>query len=148
MVNKTWKGILLAALACGMTTHAIAQAPKGEMQLLPGQGGAFGKSLNRASVVESQGLNNPALRLSSAQNAEIDKIVSTYLEDQRRLAEKFPAGRAPPSVEAILAQDKVLVAFNTALSQVMDDEQRKAWKAAQAARLPKRDPQGLRPPGH
>lgn len=104
---------------------------------------SFANSLDRASVVDIHGLDNSDLKLTSRQQAEIERTISAYLEEYKKIVERFPlVPGAFPSPDSIVARQDALVKFTTALGKVMDDEQRKTWKMAQAARLKPRDPNG------
>ncbi len=148
MTKRTRRSVLCPWLAACVliaisALPAAAQSAKGDSPLVPG---SFGAVVDRSTTYESQGLNNPDLRLSPAQKAEIDKLVNDYVGERRRLLEKFPVvPQQMPTAEAIIARQAAHVAFTTALGKVMDAEQHKIWKSAQAARIPPRDPDGFRP---
>jgi len=92
---------------------------------------------DRPGTIERMGLNDPALKLTAAQKTEIDKIIDAYLADQKALAAKYPmTPGSPPGQEAMQARRTARDNLNTALGKVLNDEQRKSWETAQAARRP------------
>jgi hypothetical protein len=104
---------------------------------------SFVSSLDRASVVDIHGLDNPALRLTARQQTEVEAIIRSYLEAYKKITAKFPAVRGEfPTADSIIARQDALVKFTTDLRKLMNDEQRKTWETAQAARLKPRDPNG------
>lgn len=141
---------LVAATASVMAVFAVgaaAQAPAGG----PPRGGGMGMmgAADRPTTIERMGLNDPALKLTAAQKSEIDKIVDGYLAEQKTLAEKYPmTPGSPPGQDAMQARRTARDNLNTALGKVLNDEQRKSWEAAQAARRPQMGGPGGPPPGN
>lgn len=132
---------IVAALALASVT-AFAQAPAGGPPRGPGaggpgggMGGGFGGPPDKAQTIQRQGLNDPALKLTDAQKAQIDKIVDGYVAEQKTIAEKYPMTQGtPPSAEAQAARTKSREGLTAAIGKVLDDTQRKAWEAAAATR--------------
>jgi hypothetical protein len=128
---------IVAALALASVT-AFAQAPGGGPPRGPGGGGGgmggFGGAPDKATTIQRQGLNDPALKLTDAQKAQIDKVVDGYVAEQKTLAEKYPMTQgAQPSAEATAARTKSREDLAAAVGKVLDDSQRKTWEAARAA---------------
>jgi Spy/CpxP family protein refolding chaperone len=152
MSSSKFRETLVVATASMMTVFAVgaaAQAPAGG----PPRGGGMGMGMmgpqDRPGTIERLGLNDPALKLTAAQKTEIDKIVDAYLAEQKVLAEKYPmTPGSPPSQEAMQIRRTARENLNTALGKVLNDEQRKSWEAAQAARRPQMGGPGGPPPGN
>ncbi len=133
MVSKKLKGMLVVTAAGAMamiSLGASAQAPAGGP---PGGGMRMGAQ-DRPSVEQRYGLTDPALKLTAAQQTQIDKLVDTYLDDMKKLPPM--AQGAPPSPEAMQARQAPRQALITAVGKVLNDDQRKTFEAAQAARRP------------
>jgi hypothetical protein len=145
---------VLATLALA-SASAFAQAPGGgpggaggPPRGMGGGGMGMGGVADRPTTIERQGLNDPALNLTAAQKAEIDKVVDAYLAEQKTLAEKYPmTPGSPPAADAMAARTKARDAFTAALGKVLNDAQRKTWEAARAARGPGGGMGGGRPGG-
>jgi hypothetical protein len=136
------KTLLLAATAGAMMTMAagaMAQAPGGGPG---GPGGGFGPPTDRAGVIQRNGLGDAALKLTDAQKAEIDKAADAYLAEMQKVPAAAPGG--PPSPEVQAARTKARDNLTAAVNKVLNDEQKKTWQAAQAARRP---PGGMGGPG-
>ena len=136
MVNNKWMGFAVLMVACAATTIANGQQASRAKSL---QGEAISKGfvapIDRATAINSQGLNDPRLKLSLEQRARIDKIVAEYVQEQNKVVSRFSApqgGRASP--EAVRANADSLNKYTAALGAVMSDEQRKTWAETQAAR--------------
>ncbi len=131
--------VLLGALAL-VSFHVVAQAPQGG----PPRGGmGMMGAADRPTTIERMGLNDASLKLTAAQKAEIDKIVDAYLVEQKTLREKYPMTQGgPPSQEAMTAMRGARDNLNAALGKVLNEQQRTAWQAAQAARRPTGGPGG------
>jgi Spy/CpxP family protein refolding chaperone len=125
---------VIAGVLALATVNVMAQAPAGG----PGRGMGMGMgAADRPTTIERNGLNDPALKLSDAQKAQIDKIVDGYVAEQKTLREKYPMAQgSPPSQEAMTAMRSARENLNTAVGKVLDDKQRATWQAAQAARRP------------
>ncbi len=141
MNSKLRSGLLAAAtgaMMMMMAAGAQAQAPGGGAG--PGAGGpprggmAMGP-VDRASTIERNGLADPALKLTAAQKAEIDRIADAYVAE----VQKAPAGQ-----EAMTARMQARQNMTAAVNKVLTDEQRKTWETAQAGRRP---PGGMGGPG-
>ncbi|MET0279706.1 MAG: hypothetical protein ABW278_01095 [Steroidobacteraceae bacterium] len=127
---------VIAGVLALATVNVMAQVPAGGPPRGMGMGMGMGAA-DRPTTIERNGLNDPALKLSDAQKAQIDKIVDGYLAEQKMLREKYPMGQGmPPSQEAMTAMRAARENLNAALGKVLDDKQRAAWQAAQAARRP------------
>ncbi len=148
MVSKKLKGMLVATAAGAMISlGALAQAPAGGPP-----GGGMGMRMgaqDRPSVEQRYGLTDPALKLTAAQQAQIDKLVDTYLDDMKKLPPMTQG--AAPTPEAMQARQAPRQALMTAVGKVLNDDQRKTFEAAQAARRPPGGGPGGAggpPPGH
>lgn len=138
------KTLLLAAAAGAMVTMsagAMAQAPGGGPPGGgPGAGGPRGMGMgmmtpDRATTIQRNGLNDPALKLTDAQKAEIDKAADAYVAEMKTANEKFPMTQgSPPSQEAMGARTKARDNLTAAVNKVLNADQKKTWEAAQAAR--------------
>jgi hypothetical protein len=128
---------MLAVMAFA-SVGAMAQAPAGgPPRMGGGMGGGMGAPADRPTTIQRQGLDDPALNLTAAQKAQIDKIVDGYIAEQKTLAEKFPmTPGSPPSQEAMAARMAARDNLNAAVGKVLDDSQKKTWEAARAARRP------------
>ena len=73
-----------------------------------GMGGGMGGPQDRPTVIQRQGLNDPALKLTDAQKAQIDKIVDGYVAEQKTLAEKYPMTPGSPSASACTSRIPLL----------------------------------------
>ncbi len=150
MSSSKFRETLVVATASVMAVFAVgaaAQAPAGG----PPRGGGMGMMgpQDRPGTIERMGLNDPALKLTAAQKTGIDKIVDGYLAEQKTLAEKYPmTPGSPPSQDAMQARRSARDNLNTALGKVLNDEQRKSWEAAQAARRAQMGGPGGPPPGN
>lgn len=148
MERSKWKGMLVAGAAGMMALMAMgaaAQAPMGG----PPRGAGMGMMgpVDKASTIERMGLNDPALKLTAAQKAEIDKVAEAYVAEQKALGEKYPMGQGtPPSQEGMQARRAAREKFTAAVGKVLDEGQRKTWEAAQAARRPPMGGPGGAPP--
>jgi len=139
MTSVKSRGGMMAMLAvmAFASVGAMAQAPGGgPPRGMGGMGMGMGPA-DRPTTIQRQGLDDPALKLTAAQQAQIDKIVDGYLAEQKALGEKYPMTQgAPPSQEAMTARMTSRDNFNAALGKVLDDSQKKTWEAARAARRP------------
>lgn len=139
MVSNKMKRVLVAVAAGAMTMMAanvMAQAPAGGPPR--GPGGGMGMGMGAADVpttIERQGLNDPALKITAAQKAEIEKVTTAFVEEQKKIAEKYPMAQgSPPSQEGMTARQTARTNYQAAVGKILNDEQRKTWEAAQAAR--------------
>ena len=141
MVSKTWKAILVAAATGSMALMASAQAPRGE-PVKEGERAGPSSSLSSMSVdqhrmfaIMRMGLNDPALRLNTAQKAEISKLLDNYAFEQRKQDVLHPVARGErlSSTAAIDRQAK-LANLDTAVVRVLSEEQRRTREASKAAR--------------
>lgn len=134
------KGLLAAGAASVMlvmAAGAAAQAPAGGPPRGMGMGMGMMGPADKATTIERMGLNDAALKLTAAQKAEIDKLADGYVAEQKMLGEKYPMAQgSPPSQEGMMARRDAREKFNAAVGKVLNDEQRKTWEAAQAARRP------------
>lgn len=151
MDSRKLKTMLVAGAASVMAmvaVQAVAQAPAGgPPRGGPGMGMGMGMMgpADKATTIERMGLNDPALKLTAAQKGEIDKITEAYVAEQKALGEKYPMAQgSPPSQEGMQARRTAREKFTAAVGKVLNDEQRKTWEAAQAARRP---PMGGAPGG-
>jgi hypothetical protein len=121
---------MLAVMAFA-SVNAMAQAPGG------GPPRGMGGPADRPTTIQRQGLDDPALKLTDAQKAQIDKIVDGYLADQKTLGEKYPmTPGAAPAPEAMAARTAARDKLTADVGKVLDDSQKKTWEAARAARRP------------
>jgi hypothetical protein len=136
------KGMLVATAASLMTVVAVdaaaqAPAPGGPPRGMGMGGMGMMGPADKATTIERMGLNDPALKLTAAQKADIDKLADAYVTDQKALAAKYPMAQgSPPSQEGMQARRDAREKFTAAVGKVLNDEQRKTWEAAQAARRP------------
>lgn len=167
-MKSNLKTLLLAAAAGAMMTMAagaMAQAPAGGPGAGPPRGGpgmggpGMGGPVDRASTIQRNGLADPALNLTAAQKAEIDKAADAYVAEVAKLPAMTPG--APPSADAMAARTKARDNLTAAVGKILTAEQKKTWDAAQAARRggpgggmgggmggpPGGGPGGARPPG-
>ncbi|MEJ0099755.1 MAG: hypothetical protein WDO12_08460 [Pseudomonadota bacterium] len=152
MVSKKLKGMLVVTAASAMamiSMGASAQAPAGGP---PGGGGMRMGAQDRPGIEQRFGLTDPALKLTADQQGKIDKLVDAYLEDQKKLQEKYPmTPGTPPSADATAARQASRTTLTTAVGKVLNDDQRKLFEAAQQRRGPGGGPGGGAggpPPGH
>jgi len=148
MKGKMKTLLLTAAVGAMMTmaAGAMAQAPGGGPPRGgpgaggPGMGGGMGMPANdRAGTIQRFGLNDPALKLTAAQTAEIDKAADAYVAE----VAKVPAGAGgPPSQEAMAARTKARDNLTAAVNKVLNADQKKTWEAAQAAQAQRRGGMG------
>lgn len=132
----------LVAMATGalmmMATGAYAQAPGGGAGGPPRGGMGMGMGmgqLDRAGTLQRFALDDPALKLSDAQKAEINKAADAYVAQMNTVNEKYPfTPGSPPSQEGMAARQKVRDDFVAAVNKVLNDEQRKTWETAQSSR--------------
>lgn len=167
-MKRNLKTLLLAAAAGAMMTMAagaMAQAPAGGPAAGPPRGGpgmgggmGMGGPVDRASTIQRNGLADPALNLTAAQKAEIDKAADAYVAEVAKLPAMTPG--SPPSAEAMAARTKARENLTAAVGKILNADQKKTWEAAQASRRgpgmggpggpggpPGGGPGGARPPG-
>lgn len=112
---------------------------------------------SRPVAAAPQSLSNPALKLSDAQKAQIEKIIAAYAAEQQALRKQHPAApsveataaRTMPSEaavrqriaagqtrepEAVTAARQSRARMEAAVDQVLNENQRRMLKDAQAAR--------------
>ncbi len=136
MVSKTWKAMLVGAIAGVMTMAASAQDSKQVSETDSG-GAVAGMAAERTrSITISRfSLGDPALRLSSAQTTQIDKIVSAYAAAQAVGNSKISIEKGDrPSEADISKQQSSLTSLIESIGNVMTSEQRKSWEATQGMR--------------
>ncbi|MDQ2639638.1 MAG: hypothetical protein M3Y79_03520 [Pseudomonadota bacterium] len=149
MKGKMKTLLLTAAVGAMMTmaAGAMAQAPGGGPPRGgpgaggPGMGGGMGgmPANDRAGTIQRFGLNDPALKLTAAQTAELDKAADAYVAE----IAKVPAGAGgPPSQEAMAARTKARDNLTAAVNKVLNADQKKTWEAAQAAQAQRRGGMG------
>lgn len=132
MVSKTWIAMLVVS-ASSITVMAAAQETRGTSAAGPVATPAAAG--DRTFVIQQFGLNNPALRLTTSQRAEIDKIVTAYVAERAVLNKNYPVRTDErPSEASIQARQAASLKLAAALGGVMDTEQRRTWEAARAAR--------------
>lgn len=128
--------MLAAATAGAMVMVAMDAAAQAPPPGGPGGGpprmGMMGAA-DRPTTIQRQGLDDPALKLTDAQKAQIDKIVDAYLADQKAMRDKMTPG-SPPSQDVMGAMRAAREKFTADIGKVLNDDQRKTWEAAQAAR--------------
>lgn len=149
------KTLLLTAAAGAMMTMAVgamAQAPGGGPPRGgpgaggPGMGGGMGgmPANDRAGTIQRFGLNDPALKLTAAQTAELEKAADAYVAE----VAKIPAAAGgPPGPEAMAARTKARDNLTAAVHKVLNADQKKTWDAAQAAQAQRRGGGGMGGPG-
>lgn len=103
-------------------------------------GGMGGMPANdRAGTIQRFGLNDPALKLSAAQTAELEKAADAYVAE----VAKIPAAAGgPPSQEAMAARTKASDNLTAAVNKVLNADQKKTWEAARAAQAQRRGGMG------
>lgn len=147
--------VMVGAFALASMT-AMAQAPQGGPPpggpRGPGMGMGMGMGMmgaaDRPTTIERLGLNDAALKLTAAQKGEIDKIVDAFLAEQKTLNEKYPMAQGQPmNPEGMTARRTARENMTGAINKVLNEEQRKTWEAAQAARRPMMGPGGPGGPG-
>jgi hypothetical protein len=90
---------------------------------------------DRANTIQRFGLGDPALKLTDAQKAEIDKAADAYVAEMKTANEKYPMAQgAMPSEEAMGARNKARENLTAAVNKVLNADQKKTWEASQAAR--------------
>lgn len=150
MINRTIRSVgrflspmaYLAILGCGAITALPAAAQDRNANAPLG----LGSGANRAAIIGSEGLNNPMLKLTTGQRADIDKVIYAFMAEQRKLDESLPIARNKPvSQEAIRARQDARANLTAALAAVMTDEQRKTLVAEQAKRHPNANPAQIDP---
>lgn len=135
--------VVVGALAL-VSMNVNAQAPGGARGPGPGMGAGMGMgAADRPTTIERMRLNDASLNLTAAQKTQIDKIVDDYVAEQRTLNEKYPMAQgSPPSQEAMTARNASRDKMNAAVGKVLDEKQRAALTAAQAAARPQGGPGG------
>jgi Spy/CpxP family protein refolding chaperone len=136
-MNSKMRRVLLAATAGALLTMAagaFAQAPGGGPGAGPPRGGmgGFGPPTDRAGVLQRNGLDDPALKLTGEQKAAIDKAADAYLAEMQKVPAAAPGG--PPSQEVMTARTAARDNLMAAVNKVLSAEQKKTLEAAQAAR--------------
>lgn len=137
MSSSKFRKILAATAATAVAlvaAPAIAQGPPGG-----GMGGGMGMMgpVDRPTMIQRMALDDPALKLSDAQKAQVDKLVDGYIAEQGQLRTKYPMTPGTPmSQEGMAAMRASRENLNTAVGKVLDDSQRATWQAAMAARRP------------
>jgi len=133
---KALKTLLVAAAAGAMMTMAagaMAQAPGGGPGAGPPRGGpggpGMGAPLDRAGAIQRFGLGDPALNLTAAQKAELDKAADVYVAEMAKLPPMQMGQGGPPSPEAMAPRNKVRDDFNAAIAKVLNADQKKTWDA-------------------
>jgi hypothetical protein len=121
--------LLPAVVACVMlmlTTAAMAQTlDAGQDAARPGSSTA----LERAGTIQRFGLDNAALKLTSAQKAEIDRATDAYVAEVKALNEQYPfEPGAPPSQESLAARMKAQETFRAAVSLVLNNDQKQIFQ--------------------
>jgi Spy/CpxP family protein refolding chaperone len=136
-LNRILATATATALLALAAAPAIAQGPPGGGPP-PGMGmRGMGGPVDRAGMIQRLALDDPALKLSAAQKAQVDKLVDGYIAEQAQLREKYPMTQGtPPSQEMMTAMRGSRDNLNTAVGKVLDDSQRATWEAAMAARRP------------
>lgn len=139
MLSRRKKFMLLTAIAGGAAMSnitAIAQIAAGT----PPAAAEAGRE-SRFMVIQQLGLGDPTLKLTTAQRAQIDKTIRAYLVEQdiaagqsatpARTATKSSAGQ---NQEVLAARRVAREQLADSVGQVLNNEQREIWHAAQATR--------------
>lgn len=148
MISRKWHAMLVAAAASAMAMMASAQAarnapPVDSFAMYPTQDPA---QLRMITIMQ-QGLNSSSLNLTTAQKAEINKIVDVFVAELIVLNKEHPVEPGKPATPAaIQTRQSAVGKLNTALGKVMNQEQRRTWESAQAARRSKLESALSRPP--
>ncbi len=135
MVSKTRKSKLAAAIACALAifaTNMLAQEQSGGASHLPQP--LVGQE-SRFAVIQQLGLNDPALRLATAQRAEIDKIILAYVAQQNMAIAKSPQkADGARGQEAMAARRSARDNLAASINKILNAQQRETWEAAKSAR--------------
>ncbi|MEO6080915.1 MAG: hypothetical protein ABIQ86_14270 [Steroidobacteraceae bacterium] len=119
-----FRGGMTAVLAALTLTSVVWSAEK-PVSSLP-------RAVDRPAA--NQGLNNPALKLSDSQKAQLKKIMESYLAEANTQATTYATPDATPSAEVALARKQSRERMMAAVDQVLDAPQRRTLKIEQAAR--------------
>lgn len=144
-MKKTVRGWVLAWLAAAAMapmqvdaqTRSVEPGSAADSQL---------SSTERPVAISRQGLDDPALKLTTLQKARIDSLIEDYMTEQRRVAAGYlpsPGGGAP-NAEMLRSMAANRDKLTSSVNKVLDESQRKTWEAAQKAALPRR---GISPKG-
>jgi hypothetical protein len=148
MIGSKLRQILTTAAAGAMVMVAvpvIAQAPPGGGPPRGGMGGMglMGGPVDRPTMIQRLALDDAALKLTAAQQTQIDKLVDGFIAEQGKLREKNPmTPGSPPNPEMMTAMRAAREGLNTEVGKVLNDGQRTTWQAAMAARRPAGPPGG------
>lgn len=148
MIGKYWMGFILFVAASATMAVANAQRAPASARPEPTDIQVIGKLTDRSAVIQSQALDHQGIGLSGAQQSEINRLVDTYLQEQRKVDEQYPLAQGSrPSAEHIRARQAVIVTMTTAVTKLLDPVQLKAWRDAMAVQRKPRDPAQFFPSG-
>lgn len=137
-MNRKLRTLLVATAAGTMMTFAagaFAQAPGGGPGGGARMGGGFAQPTDAAGVIQQFGLGDAALKITDAQKPQLNKAAEAYLAEMKTVNEKYPMTQGQmPAQEAMQARTQVRERFTAEVNKVLNEQQRKTWEEAQAAR--------------
>ncbi len=138
MNRMPWKTLLGVTAAFTMMC-ADAQTPRKAPALPSIESFALHPSKDpdqlRTVTILQSGLNNSALNLSTAQKAEVDKIVDQFVKELLVLGETHPIEQGKRMSSAALERRQMAVGkLNASVNRIMNAEQRKTWENDKTAR--------------
>jgi hypothetical protein len=83
-------------------------------------------------IIQDQGLNDPALKLTGDQRAQIDKILAAYLQEKGAFRQRLATSHDLSAAQVAAANKQSLSAFNAKVGQVLNASQRMIWDASMA----------------
>jgi hypothetical protein len=129
MANTKLRGMLLAATAIAMTLVSLELSAQTPADASPVRGA---QSASRAGVILYYNLNAAELRLTSRQKAQIDEIADAYIRAVKQIPPIQRGGQ--PTQETIQAQRAPRQNLITAISRVLNAEQRQTFEVLQQHR--------------
>lgn len=129
MANTKLRGLLLAATVSAITLVSFESSAQTPVDAPLARGA---QSASRAGVILYYNLNAAELRLTQRQKAQIDEIADAYVRAVKQIPPIQQGGQ--PTPEAIQAQRAPRQNLISAISRVLDAEQRQTFEALQQRR--------------
>lgn len=149
--KKAVSGIALLSMLGITSLTAVMMMPAGAMaQAYPEHRSVEaprGLQLDRAGTIQRLGLGDPALELTDAQKAQIDRAAAKLVSESEDILDRYPLQqevRQPdrPTVTALNqagmdALNQARVRFTDFVKSILTQEQREIWEARRSGRAPR-----------
>ncbi len=89
-------------------------------------------AIDRAVALQRFGLHDPALNLTDAQRAQIDKAADAYVAEMGKIRPPEPGAR--PSADSSALRTRASENLVAVVNRILTSEQKRAWEASPTVR--------------